>query len=459
MNKSTLIILAALLALTGCAGQKPRIADRSQQTKAKQDIADVTVAGGDTNAIVRGKINTELAKAKSNFDELYANKADASCFVSESAFNACFELTWATGGSFDEAGDYTLTGEWDFSGATVTGLSGGSMTWPSSGGIAVYDGSSAWGTSIAASSLLVGDCTAGPCLDGTSDGGNIIKLWAGTGSYWTALQGGAPAANRSWRLPIAAPPSAGTTYLMNMDEYGQMGFLATSTYLTPSGVGGALTVTATGFDGNLVTTDNTLQEIAQKVDDLAISGLSVNPSASGQSLSSTGSGAGAYEWVTDTVMSANATSLVSAANYAAMRTLLDLEAGTDFNAYDADLTTWAGVTPGAGVATALAVNTGSAGSIARVIASGTSALGTSAISSGACASVVTTSATGVTTTDRIDWGFNTRISQVTGYAPSANGILTIEVYPTADNVNFEVCNHTAASITPGAVTLNWGVIR
>lgn len=35
--------------------------------------------------------------------------------------------------------------------------------------------------------------------------------------------------------------------------------------------------------------------------------------------------------------SANGISLITAANYAAMRVLLDLEAGTDFNAYDADL--------------------------------------------------------------------------------------------------------------------------
>lgn len=55
--------------------------------------------------------------------------------------------------------------------------------------------------------------------------------------------------------------------------------------------------------------------------------------------------------------SANAQSLVTAANYAAMRTLLDLEAGTDFYSIaaanaafqplDADLTTWAGLTPSA----------------------------------------------------------------------------------------------------------------
>lgn len=52
--------------------------------------------------------------------------------------------------------------------------------------------------------------------------------------------------------------------------------------------------------------------------------------------------------------SANAQSLVGAANYAAMRTLLDLESGTDFNAYDADLTIWAGITPSTNVGTALA---------------------------------------------------------------------------------------------------------
>jgi len=71
--------------------------------------------------------------------------------------------------------------------------------------------------------------------------------------------------------------------------------------------------------------------------------------------------------------SANGVSLVTAANYAAMRALLDLEAGTDFYSIsaanaafqplDSDLTTWAGVTPGTGVATALAIAIGSAGAL------------------------------------------------------------------------------------------------
>lgn len=97
--------------------------------------------------------------------------------------------------------------------------------------------------------------------------------------------------------------------------------------------------------------------------------------------------------------------------------------------------------------------------IGYTVASGTSALGTSAISSGACASAVTTTATGTATTDVINWGFNGDPTSTTGYSASANGMLTIIAYPSANNVNFRVCNNTAASVTPGAVTLNWKVQR
>ena len=45
-----------------------------------------------------------------------------------------------------------------------------------------------------------------------------------------------------------------------------------------------------------------------------------------------------------TTLTANGRSLIGAANYAAMRALLDLEAGTDFNAYNANLAALAGLT-------------------------------------------------------------------------------------------------------------------
>jgi len=96
---------------------------------------------------------------------------------------------------------------------------------------------------------------------------------------------------------------------------------------------------------------------------------------------------------------------------------------------------------------------------ALYIASGTSAMGTGAISSGTCATVVTTSATGTATTDAIQYTPNADPTGVTGYAASATGSLYIWAYPTTDNVNFKVCNNTAGSITPSALTLNWTVIR
>lgn len=97
--------------------------------------------------------------------------------------------------------------------------------------------------------------------------------------------------------------------------------------------------------------------------------------------------------------------------------------------------------------------------VSRTIASGTSALNTASIASGDHATLVTTSATGTATTDTIAWNFNADPHGVTGYAPSTNGGLFIYAYPTADNVNFLVVNNTSAAITPGAITLNWKVLR
>jgi hypothetical protein len=96
---------------------------------------------------------------------------------------------------------------------------------------------------------------------------------------------------------------------------------------------------------------------------------------------------------------------------------------------------------------------------ACLIASGTAALGTSAIASAACATVVTATATGTATTDVVTASFNGDPTAVTGYIPATAGMLTIIAYPTANTANFKVCNNSSASITPGAITLNWRVVR
>jgi hypothetical protein len=120
-------------------------------------------------------------------------------------------------------------------------------------------------------------------------------------------------------------------------------------------------------------------------------------------------------------------------------------------------TSWDMSAPGAQGAAGAAGATGPAGSAA--VANGTVTLGTSAIASGVCAAAVTVTATGVAATDDIVADFNADPTATTGYSPSASGMLAIIKFPGSGNVNFKVCNNTAASITPGAVTLNWRVSR
>ena len=131
-------------------------------------------------------------------------------------------------------------------------------------------------------------------------------------------------------------------------------------------------------------------------------------------------------------------------------------AGTYTRPFLEQANTWSGVQT---LTNPVGVIGGTTAGLSQTLANGTSAMGTSAISSGTCATVVSTAATGTATTDVVHWGFNGDPTGVTGYAPSANGMLTIMAYPTSGYVNYKVCNNTADSVTPGALTLNWRVIR
>jgi hypothetical protein len=93
------------------------------------------------------------------------------------------------------------------------------------------------------------------------------------------------------------------------------------------------------------------------------------------------------------------------------------------------------------------------------ICSGTIALGTSAIASGTKATTVTATCTGLLSTDIVTVTPNSELMSITGYIPSTNGMLTISLWPTANTINVDVANNTSASVTPGAVTLNYEVIR
>lgn len=102
--------------------------------------------------------------------------------------------------------------------------------------------------------------------------------------------------------------------------------------------------------------------------------------------------------------------------------------------------------------------------VPQLVARGTVALGTSAIGPGACAGAIAGTASAgnaanVLATDTINTSFNGDPTGVLGYQPATTGMLVIIPYPTAGASNFKVCNNTNASITPGAITLNWQVLR
>lgn len=89
-----------------------------------------------------------------------------------------------------------------------------------------------------------------------------------------------------------------------------------------------------------------------------------------------------------------------------------------------------------------------------VIANVQVTLPTGTLTANTCSSVITTTMTGVTTTSTFTSAFASDASGVTGYGSS--GGLSIVMWPTANTNNLKLCNPTASSITPGAMTLNVG---
>lgn len=81
-------------------------------------------------------------------------------------------------------------------------------------------------------------------------------------------------------------------------------------------------------------------------------------------------------------------------------------------------------------------------------------LPTATLTANTCSSVITTTMPGVTTTSTFTSAFATDASAVTGYGSS--GGLSIVMWPTANTNNLKLCNPTASSITPGAMTINVG---
>ena len=238
-------------------------------------------------------------------------------------------------------------------------------------------------------------------------------------------------------------PTAQTSDLLDLKVNGTRQFYVTNTGgfvgLGNSVLGGTLNVGTNGGTGGALTLNGatsgacTINVASTGGLGLGMCGTSVTP-ANLVVASSPGAGIAHFAGSTQTVTSS---SIVAA----------DITSGTITGTQIASSVALAG-TP-----------TVTAGSITGTVASGTSAMGTASISSGACATVVTTSATGTATTDVIQYTPNADPTVLNGYGVSSTGSLYIWAYPTANNVNFKVCNNTANPITPSALTLNWRVVR
>ncbi len=85
------------------------------------------------------------------------------------------------------------------------------------------------------------------------------------------------------------------------------------------------------------------------------------------------------------------------------------------------------------------------------------ALPTSSIAANTCTATSTATATGAATTSVISSVFASDPTAVTGWG--ASGGLTLRTWPTANTINYSVCNQTASPITPGAVNVNFRVLQ
>jgi hypothetical protein len=94
------------------------------------------------------------------------------------------------------------------------------------------------------------------------------------------------------------------------------------------------------------------------------------------------------------------------------------------------------------------------------IASGQTAIPVTALAANTCdASATTATATGVATTDAPTVAYASDPTGVTGYGGGTSGGISIRSWTTSNTFNFKRCNESGASITPGALNINWKVTR
>lgn len=182
---------------------------------------------------------------------------------------------------------------------------------------------------------------------GTPTGSKFLR----DDNTWQSIAGGGDALVANPLSQFAATTSAQLAGVLS-DEAGSTGGFVRAGYL-----GTAATEASTAFqaaDGDLTTYANitpsaNVQSLLGAANYAAMRTLlTLVP---GTDIQAFDSDLSTYAGITP---SANVQSLLGAANYAAMRTQLGLVISTDVQAYDSDLTTWGSTTPASGITTFLA---------------------------------------------------------------------------------------------------------
>lgn len=95
-----------------------------------------------------------------------------------------------------------------------------------------------------------------------------------------------------------------------------------------------------------------------------------------------------------------------------------------------------------------------------IVPSTTTAMPIIAVPANNCSTTATTvTATGALTTDSLIVNYSGDPTGLTGYGGGTAGGITIRPWLSAGNANFKLCNETANSITPGALSVIWRVVR
>lgn len=348
-------------------------------------------------------------------------------------------------------GGNAITGGGAISGTTITGTSYVGLPNGTNAAKGVVEGD---GSTI--------NCVAGVCSATTGGGGTVTSVSAGcgtsTGGSPITTTGAVAAAISSRTNATTSDPIVSTDCGNIVYENSASAVAVNLPVATTSGFGTGTFFNVCNINAGAVTITPTTSTIGGAATLVINAGTASHPNCvpfksdgTNYSLMDTVTGAGVQAALGIAVGSAGG----PVTNGGALGTP---SSGTLTNTTGFPLASLAGA--GTGVLGAAANNLSAAGGLTTTIASGTAALGTSAIASGACATVVTVTATNVATTDTISFGYNGDPTAVTGYGASATGaVLSIYPYPSSGNVNVKVCNSTAASITPSALTLNWRAWR